>query len=326
VVNCRDDCLKGFPRPIAAEVSLPMRALLAGARRKERALLAGLLAGCNGAPDTLPSRNTLEIIRAMKRIALLLLGAIAAAASAQTSSKPATTAARPAATTAHSTAASTAAKLPPGVPPVRGVVKTAFSLRYEDIKVGTGAVAAYIKTDTVHYTGWLAADGRKFDSSYERRDVVLDKDNKPVMGKDGKPQMGAPHPEAFTFVQGNPRLIPGWNLGIDGMKVGGKRRIFVPWQLAYGAQGRPGPDPQHEGIPAKADLIFDIELLNVKDTPMPANRPAIGGMPGGMAPHPGAPAPVNPVPARPAAPAAPAAPATPATPAAPATPAQPQTK
>jgi peptidylprolyl isomerase len=266
----------------------------------------------------------------MKRtVLILLMVAVAAAASAQTSSKPAAPAARTAARTA-----TTAAKLPPGVPPVKGIVKTAFSLRYEDIKVGTGAEAQFMKTVSVQYTGWLAADGRKFDSSYDRRSPVLDKDNKPVLGADGKPKLGDPHPEPFDFVEGNPRLIAGWNLGIDGMKPGGKRRVFIPWQLAYGAQGRPGPDATHSGIPAKADLIFDIDLLSVKDTPMPMNHPGMGGMhpmPGGMAPHPGMTVPnhtpATPVqPAAPAAPTTPAAPTQPATPATPTTPAQPQSK
>jgi len=240
----------------------------------------------------------------MKHTALiLLLAASAAAASAQTAQKPAThavTAAKPAAT---------ASRLPPGVPPAKGILKTAFSLRYEDIKIGAGAEAQFMKQVTVHYTGYLGAngrtdDGRKFDSSYERQIPVMDQNHKPVMGPDGKPKMSDPHPEPFQFVDGNPRLIPGWNLGIDGMMVGGKRRLFIPWQLAYGAQGRPGPDADHPGIPPKADLIFDVELLDVKDMPMPQNHPAMSTVP----------------PATPSAPAAPSAPATPATPPAPASP------
>ncbi len=60
-------------------------------------------------------------------------------------------------------------KLPPGVPVVKGILKTAFSLRYQDIKIGTGAEAEPNKMYNVHYTGWLAEDGRKFDSSYDHR-------------------------------------------------------------------------------------------------------------------------------------------------------------
>lgn len=246
------------------------------------------------------------------------MAAVAAAASAQTSSKPAAPAARPAARLAARTAA---AKLPPGVPPVKGIVKTAFSLKYEEIKVGAGAEAEPNKVYKVQYTGWLAADGRKFDSSYDHRAPVLDKDGKPVMGEDGKPKLGDPQP--FVFPQGFGRLIAGWDEGFYGMRIGGKRRLFIPWQMAYGANGRPGPDAAHPGIPPKADLIFDIELLEVTDLPKQPNRPGMGGMhpmPGGIAPHPGMTVPLV------HAPATPAVPAKPAQPAAPATPVQPQSK
>jgi peptidylprolyl isomerase len=268
----------------------------------------------------------LERMRIMKRTVLILfMAAVAAAASAQTSSKPAAPAARPAARTAAA-----AAKLPPGVPPVKGIVKTAFSLKYEEIKVGAGAEAAPNKVYKVQYTGWLAADGHKFDSSYDHRAPVLDKDGKPVMGEDGKPKLGDPQP--FVFPQGFGRLIAGWDDGFYGMRIGGKRRLFIPWQMAYGANGRPGPDAAHPGIPPKADLIFDIELLEVTDLPTQPNRPGLGGMhpmPGGIAPHPGMTIPLAHAPATPAVPAKPAqpvAPAAPANPAAPATPAQPQSK
>jgi uncharacterized damage-inducible protein DinB len=92
-------------------------------------------------------------------------------------------------------------------------------------------VAAPGQEYTVHYTGWLR-DGTKFDSS---------------VGKD-----------PLKFVQGRRLVIAGWEMGFEGMKVGGTRRLFIPYQLAYGEQGR-GP------IPAKAELIFDVELLAVKD-------------------------------------------------------------
>jgi peptidylprolyl isomerase len=96
------------------------------------------------------------------------------------------------------------------------------------------------------------------------------------------------------------------------MKVGGKRRLFIPWQLAYGAKGHPGPDAAHPGIPPKADLIFDVELVSVTEMQMPPARP---GAPGG--PHPAPPRPI--VPTQPSgaaqpnttpAPAAPTAPST----------------
>jgi peptidylprolyl isomerase len=271
-------------------------------------------------------------------VLVLLLAASAVAATAQTPAKPAT-----AATAVHHAAAASATKLPPGVPPVRGIVKTAFSLRYEDIKIGTGAEVEPNKMYKVFYTGWLGNNGRpddghKFDSSYDHPGpAIRDKDGKPVLGPDGKPQTEEPKP--MSFPQGMGRLIPGFDQGFAGMKIGGKRRIFIPWQLAYGARGRPGPDAANPGIPPKADLIFDVELVDATDLPMPPSRPGMGmspGMPGrrpmpqGSTPHPGEPgaapatpgtAPTTPAPT-PATPATPA-PATPA-PATPATPAPPQ--
>jgi peptidylprolyl isomerase len=276
----------------------------------------------------------------MKHTALImLLAASTMAASAQTpakpAAKPATTAAKPATASAAKPAA-TAAKLPlgvpaPGIPAVKTLKKTLFTatLRYQEIKIGTGAVAEPNKMYKVHYTGWLAADGRKFDSSYDHpRPPMRDKDGKPVLGPDGKPQQGEAQP--ISFPQGFGRVIPGWDQGFEGMKIGGQRRLFIPWRLAYGEKGRPGPDEAHPGIPEKADLIFDIELVDVSDLPKQPARPM--AMPGGhpmpgmnMPPKPGAP----PAPAAPnAAPApatAPAAPA-PAAPAVPATPAAPQSK
>jgi peptidylprolyl isomerase len=271
---------------------------------------------------------------------ILWMAASLAAASAQSSVKPANSTAKPA-TSASTTARSSATgvKTPPGLPVVKGPRKTLFTLQYQDIKIGTVAEAEPNKMYKVHYTGWLAADGHKFDSSYDHRAPVMGKDGKPVMGDDGKPVLGDPQP--LNFPQGFGRLIPGFDQGFDGMKIGGKRRLFIPWQLAYGAHGRPGPDAAHPGIPPKADLIFDVELLDVTDVQMPPNHPGIGGMhtmpgerpmPGGMTPHPGMTVPPNHAPATPATPATPAVTATPAapaataTPAAPATPAQPQPK
>jgi peptidylprolyl isomerase len=213
-------------------------------------------------------------------------------------------------------------KLPPGVPVVKAVTKPAFTLCYEDIKIGTGAEAEPNKMYKVNYTGWLATDGRKFDSSFDHRMPVMDKDGKPQKDADGKPVLGDAQP--FTFPQGFGRLIPGWDQGFEGMKVGGKRRLFIPWELAYGIRGVPARDADHPGIPPKSDLIFDIELLDVSDMP---NRPAPGAamrpMPGrpGSVPGsaPGAAAPASPTtapkPAEPASPAAAPAAAAPATPA-----------
>jgi len=107
-------------------------------------------------------------------------------------------------------------------------------MHYIDIVVGTGAPAAPGKQYTVHYTGWLR-DGTKFDSSVDRK-------------------------EPLKFVQGRRLVIAGWEAGFEGMKVGGKRRLFIPYQLAYGETGQ-GP------IPPKSELIFDVELLGVADVP-----------------------------------------------------------
>jgi peptidylprolyl isomerase len=265
----------------------------------------------------------------MKRIALLLaLAATLTAAQTPPPSapKPATAAAKPA-VKKPTTAASSAIKLPPGVKPVKGLLKTAFALKYQDFAIGTGALAEPGKIYKVHYTGWLASDGTKFDSSYDHRAPVMDKDNKPVNDEDGKPKLGDPQP--LSFPQGRGRLIPGWDQGFEGMKVGGKRRLFIPYQLAYGAMGRP---PK---IPAKSDLIFDVELVDVTDAPaqtmpgarMMPQRPggAPGAAPGSAPGAPGAvPAPpaganpsaVTPTPAAPASPAGapPAATPTPTTP------------
>jgi peptidylprolyl isomerase len=225
-------------------------------------------------------------------------------------------------------------------------VQTPFAERWEDIKIGTGADAEPNKVYKVNYTGYLGAngrddDGKKFDSSYDHPGQPLkDKDGKPVLGEDGKPKLGDPQP--ISFPQGFGRLIPGFDQGFEGMKVGGKRRIFIPWQLAYGDKGRPGPDPAHPVIPPKANLIFDVELVDISDMPAQANRP-MQVRPGGAAPPKGgaagtpAPGASSPAPgsaAKPAtppaagAPATSAAPATPASSAAPSTtaPAQPQSK
>jgi FKBP-type peptidyl-prolyl cis-trans isomerase len=110
--------------------------------------------------------------------------------------------------------------------------KTADGLQYWDIKVGTGQVATAGQTVKVHYTGWLT-NGKKFDSSVDR----------------GEP---------FTFNLGGGQVIKGWDEGVAGMKVGGKRQLRIPPQLGYGDRGAGGV------IPANATLIFDVELLGVR--------------------------------------------------------------
>jgi peptidylprolyl isomerase len=192
----------------------------------------------------------------------------------------------------------------------------------------------------VFYTGWFGNngrddDGKVFDASANHRIPITDKDGKPVLDADGKPKLGDPQP--IPFPQGFGRVIPGWDQGFGGMKIGGKRRLFIPWQLAYGAAGRPGPDAAHPGIPPKSDLIFDVELVDVTDMPSQPNRPGgMGGMPPGHpmpgagpngAPgQPGARPSVNPFGKAPAMPGAPGTPAAPPTPGAPgAVPAPPAT-
>jgi peptidylprolyl isomerase len=166
--------------------------------------------------------------------------------------------------------------LPPGIPTVTAPMQTAFELRYQDIVIGPGAEAEPNKTYKVHYTGWLAADGHKFDSSYDHKTPIMDKEGKPELDSNGKPEMRDGEP--ISFPQGFGRVIPGFDQGFTGMHVGGKRRLFIPWQLAYGARGRPGPNAANPGIPPKADLIFDIELVDQSDleTQMPMGHQGMG--------------------------------------------------
>jgi len=255
-------------------------------------------------------------------ILILLIAAGATIASAQTAStpvapaataKPAVATAKPVATATKSPAAVAKAsattasgiKLPLGVPPVKGLVKVAFALRYQDIKIGTGPAAEPGKLYKVHYTGWRAADGVKFDSSYDHPgQPIKDKDGKPVLGLDNKPKLGDPQP--LTFPQGMNRVFPGFDNGFVGMHVGGKRRLFIPAPLAYGGRAMPDRGPEHPGIPANSDLIFDVELVDVADMPTPPNHPGMGAMPPGMHQMPGGMPPHPPTPGAP--PAATAAP------------------
>lgn len=224
----------------------------------------------------------------MRTTVLIFLLAASVAVHAQTTAKPAPTA-KAGATTARSHSASSATKLPPGIPPAPGIAKTLFSLRVQDIKLGTGAPGEPQKLYTLKYTGWRAKDGVKFDSWADHPQPLKDSDGKPVMGADGKPKMGDPQPA--TFPVGIGRMIPGFDLGVQGMRVGGKRRIFIPWQLAYGTREIPEHGADHPGIPAKSDLIFDVELVKIEDMPMPANHPAMPGTGAapGTAPKPAAP-------------------------------------
>jgi peptidylprolyl isomerase len=227
---------------------------------------------------------------------VLVLATIALPACAQTASKSA--AASHTATTAHPVAHPGTAgfKLPPGVPPVRGPVVTGFALRYQEIKTGAGPEGESGKIWHIKYTGWRAADGVKFDSWDEHKQPVIGSDGKPEMGPDGKPVLGAAEPAALP--QGVGHLIPGFDYGLAGMRIGGKRRIFIPWQMAYGTHAIP-ERPDHPGIPAKSDLIFDVELVGVTDMPqappgIPGGMPMPHSMPHPSTNNPGAAAPTQP--------------------------------
>jgi FKBP-type peptidyl-prolyl cis-trans isomerase len=108
---------------------------------------------------------------------------------------------------------------------------TASGLLIEEVVTGAGAEAAAGDKVTVHYTGWLT-DGKKFDSSKDRDDP-------------------------FVFALGAGRVIKGWDEGVQGMKVGGTRKLTIPPALAYGTRGAGGV------IPPDATLVFEVELLSV---------------------------------------------------------------
>jgi FKBP-type peptidyl-prolyl cis-trans isomerase len=112
------------------------------------------------------------------------------------------------------------------------LTKTASGLQYQDVVTGTGSPAAPGQVAVVHYTGWLT-DGTKFDSSRDR----------------GQP---------FSFPLGGGQVIAGWDEGVAGMKVGGRRKLVSPPDLGYGPMGSPPV------IPAAATLVFDVELLELQ--------------------------------------------------------------
>jgi FKBP-type peptidyl-prolyl cis-trans isomerase FkpA len=106
-------------------------------------------------------------------------------------------------------------------------------LEYIDLRKGTGAEAKAWKKVKVHYTGWLADSKKKFDSSVDRH-------------------------EPFEFTLGAGQVIRGWDEGVEGMKVGGRRQLRIPAKLGYGDQGA------GTTIPPNADLVFDVALLEVQ--------------------------------------------------------------
>lgn len=120
-----------------------------------------------------------------------------------------------------------------GPPPVSGQpMPTPSGLEYIEVAVGTGPAARSGQQVSVHYTGWLS-NGTKFDSSVDR----------------GQP---------FQFALGRGQVIQGWDEGVAGMQVGGKRRLIIPPNFGYGVRGAGGV------IPPNATLIFDVELLGVR--------------------------------------------------------------
>ena len=124
-------------------------------------------------------------------------------------------------------------KTPAGPTKVSGKpVTTSSGLEYWEIKKGAGALAQAGKTVSVHYTGWLT-DGKEFDSSLDAGDPI-------------------------KFTLGIGQVIKGWDEGIAGMKVGGKRQLRIPPALGYGARGA------GSAIPPNATLVFDVELMAVK--------------------------------------------------------------
>jgi peptidylprolyl isomerase len=130
----------------------------------------------------------------------------------------------------------TAASVDTGPPPVAG--EPTFSetgLGIIDIEAGSGETPETGELVVVHYTGWLSEDGTKFDSSLDR---------------------GTP----FEFVLGLGQVITGWDEGLATMNVGGKRRLIIPSELAYGEEGS-------SSIPPDSELTFDIELLEIKEAP-----------------------------------------------------------
>ena len=109
---------------------------------------------------------------------------------------------------------------------------TASGLQFEELVVGSGNTATAGQKVSVHYTGWLT-NGTKFDSSKDR----------------GEP---------FVFPLGKGHVIRGWDEGVAGMKVGGKRKLTIPPTLGYGARGAGGV------IPPNAELVFEVELLGIR--------------------------------------------------------------
>ncbi|MEP6751481.1 MAG: FKBP-type peptidyl-prolyl cis-trans isomerase [Candidatus Dormiibacterota bacterium] len=122
-------------------------------------------------------------------------------------------------------------------------------LKYIDLKVGTGAVAVSGKQVTMQYTGWLISGPPPFDTSRQP----------------GRPP--------FVLTLGAGQVISGWDEGIQGMKVGGKRKLILPPALGYGANGQTDQQTGAVVIPPNATLVFEVELMKVEKAPTPSPSP-----------------------------------------------------
>ncbi len=112
------------------------------------------------------------------------------------------------------------------------MITTNSGLKYEDVNEGTGTAAKAGDTVEVRYTGWLT-DGKKFDSSLDRK-------------------------QPFAFKLGAGKVIKGWDEGVAGMKIGGKRKLTIPAALGYGARGAGA------AIPPNAELLFEVDLIKIR--------------------------------------------------------------
>ena len=194
------------------------------ARRRRRNTIIGAVVG------------TLAVIGGLIALVVVLVGGSdnKSVASAQ-SSPSATTSPSPSASAAAPTKCAPISPNPPAageptVPPVSG--KPPATLLVKDIKKGTGAAVKSGQTLTVNYVGVSCSTGKAFDASYPRK-------------------------QPFSFPLGKSQVIQGWDKGVAGMKVGGKRKLTIPPEMGYGARGAGGV------IPPNATLVFDVELLGV---------------------------------------------------------------
>lgn len=123
-------------------------------------------------------------------------------------------------------------------------------LKYIDLKVGTGDVAKVGDNITVQYTGWLSPSGKMFDTSRQ------------------------PGRGSFTVQIGRGQVIEGWDEGIPGMKVGGRRKLIIPGSLAYKSKGQTDPQTGAVIIPPNATLVFTVELVSTAPGPSPSPSPS----------------------------------------------------